>query len=61
MVVFLISDCSCWAGCIALREWGRRSRGIAGSFAAMLLRVVGYVAGLFAVQRSIGFPSYLSW
>jgi hypothetical protein len=40
------------------------SRGLrmtAENFWALLLRVIGYVVGLVAVQRAIGSPSVLDW
>ena len=46
---------------ISLRSGGLGVRALARSFSAMFLRVVGYVAGLLAVQRMIGSPSLLDW
>jgi hypothetical protein len=61
MVLFLILGLFLLGGMIALKSGGVGFRGIAGNFSAMLLRIVGYLAALFAVQHAIGFPSYLSW
>ena len=46
---------------ISVRSGGVGLRAIARSFSAMFLRVVGYLAGLLAVQRMIGTPSLLDW
>ena len=46
---------------ISLRSGGAGVRAIARNLSAMFLRVVGYGAGLLAVQRMIGSPSLLDW
>jgi hypothetical protein len=61
MVLFPILGLFLLGGLIALKSGGVGFRGIAGNFSAMLLRVVGYLAALFALQQAIGIPSYLSW
>lgn len=34
---------------------------VAGNFSALLLRLVGYLAVLVAVQGAVGFPSLFLW
>lgn len=34
---------------------------LAGNTSAMFVRVVGYLAAIFAVQQVIGTPSFLNW
>jgi hypothetical protein len=43
---------------LATRE-GRRD--VVDNFSGMLVRLVGYGAGLIAVQRLVGFPLELPW
>jgi hypothetical protein len=48
------------SGVASLRTYQDRER-LAGNLSQMLLRIAGYVAGMLAVQRFIGFPLDLGW
>lgn len=34
---------------------------LAGNLAALFVRIVGYLAAIFAVEQAIGIPSLLHW
>jgi hypothetical protein len=51
---------SLWSGAVGLGR-SRGLRVVAANLSALILRVVGLGAGLFAVQKIIGTPSVLGW
>jgi hypothetical protein len=44
------------------RVWSAEGRrALVDNLSSMLVRVAGYLAGLFAIQRFVGFPLELPW